>query len=476
MRAPFSFILNNRDVSTDAPPGMLVLDFLRETKRLTGTKEGCREGDCGACVVLVGTMGSSGVSYRAVTSCLMPIAELDGQHLVTIEGLNGIELSSVQQAIAEEGASQCGFCTPGIVVSLTGALMDREAPLDSAALKTALGGHLCRCTGYRSLKATIRTLQDTPTGIDALVNAGELPLWFQTIPSRLRAIDQERRSRPTSPRSTETLFVAGGTDLYVQQGTSIPATRISSLGARSDLRGITTSDTHLIIGAATTFEEIAESELVRQIVPGIRGYMDDIASVQIRNRATAAGNLVNASPIGDLTILLLAFETSLTLVAPDGSSRLVPLKDFYLGYKTLAKRPDELVTAISIRRPPPDTHVSWEKVAKRRSLDIASVNSALVIQLDCGVVSTATLTAGGVAAIPLRLQSTSAWLAGQPISESTVQEASRLAQSEIGPISDIRGSADYKRLLVRQLIWAHFAALFPQDVSIESLYKLEGSA
>ena len=188
MTKPLHFILNDLEVQAQVPQGQLVLDYLRETRRMVGTKEGCREGDCGACVVLVGTLQEGAVRYRSVTSCLMPAHELAGKHLVTIEALRGPRLSVVQQAIVEEGGSQCGFCTPGIVLSLTGVLMERSSPLDSAAVKTALGGHLCRCTGYRSLKAVGDHLSDVPLGLGGLVEAGELPAWFAGIASRLSNI------------------------------------------------------------------------------------------------------------------------------------------------------------------------------------------------------------------------------------------------------------------------------------------------
>jgi xanthine dehydrogenase small subunit len=471
MNRELRFVLNDRDVSTKAPPGMLVLDYVRENRRLTGTKEGCKEGDCGACVVLVGVLVDGAVRYRPVTSCLMPLAELHGKHLVTIEGLNLKGLSRVQQAIVDEGASQCGFCTPGIVVSVTGHLMEHQAGIDAQGIKTALGGHLCRCTGYRSLKACVDHL-DAPlpgkgSGVEVLVGQGELPAYFLEIPERLAALPPP----PAMPLAARSLVVAGGTDLYVQQGDAVPSSGVLVLDSRPELKGIRETDTHVVLGPATTFEELAESEVFRSVVPGIRAYMDDIASIQIRNRATVGGNLINASPIGDVTILLLALDTTLTLTSPGGADRSVRLADFYRGYKQLDRDPDELLTRIRIGKPRPGTRINWEKVAKRRRLDIASVNSTLVARVEEGVVRETVLTCGGVGPTPMILRRASAALTGRVLSAETVEAAAALAQSEISPISDIRGSEAYKRLLVRQLVWAHFLTLYPEHITLEGLLE-----
>ncbi|MBO6574396.1 MAG: FAD binding domain-containing protein [Rhodothermales bacterium] len=469
MNEPLQFILNDRQLSVEVPPGLLVLDLLREHLRQVGTKEGCREGDCGACVVLVGELSGDGVRYRAVTSCLMPAGELAGKHLITIEGLRAPVLSSLQEAIVEEGASQCGFCTPGIVLSLTGALLERSEPMDAAAVKTALGGHLCRCTGYRSLKAVRHALEDSPVGVPALVGSGELPGWMLTIPQRLRALGPDTT---TNGAASPGRAIAGGTDLYVQQGDALAEdASVQVLGNRADLRGIVDKEDSLWIGPSTTFEQLAESDAIRRLVPEIRAYMDDIASVQIRNRATVGGNLVNASPIGDVTILLLAFDTHLALTAPDGAERTVPLRRFYRGYKDIDLGPGELVTGITVRKPPSGAVVSWEKVSKRRSLDIASVNSALLIHSSGDTIESATLTFGGVAPVPFLAAQTSSWMAGKPLNAETVREAGEYVQREIAPISDIRGSASYKRLLARQLLWAHITTLFPDQVQLEALYE-----
>ncbi len=460
------FILNDQEVRTDCAPGTLVLDFLRHRSRLVGTKEGCREGDCGACVVLIGKLAGSQLSYQPVTSCLMPIGELGGRHLVTIEGLNLPDLTPVQQAIVDEGASQCGFCTPGIVVSLTGYLMQADLPIDVDGVKYALSGHLCRCTGYRSLKACadrLRTALGERTGIDTLLAGEGLPRYFQTIPDRLKALPE---SGPSSDGETP-VVIAGGTDLYVQIGEDIPESKVDLLNLRPELSGISQRNGHLRIGASTTFEDFAADRRVQELMPSIRDDMSLIASWQIRNRATLGGNIVNASPIGDMTILLLALEAQLVLERQE-ERRVVPIIDFFLGYKKLDIRPDEILLEILIPRRP-GSLVDFEKVSKRRSLDIASVNSAMRADLDGDTFREVGLAVGGVAPVPLFMRKTRDFLTGRTINLETLRGALEVARTEISPISDVRGSAEYKRLLAGQLLKAHFVNLFPEQISLQDL-------
>jgi xanthine dehydrogenase small subunit len=462
------FLLNDREVRTAAAPAMLVLDYLRQRARQTGTKEGCREGDCGACAVLVGELDGARVVYKPVTSCLMPVADLHGRHLVTIEGLNLPDLTPVQRAIADEGATQCGFCTPGIVVSLTGLLMQEGIEIDLTSVKKALSGHLCRCTGYRSLKSCGEVLRRTvgaETGVEVLVERGMLPDYFRHVPERLRELASDDQGddlgasslgRPGLPE----FFLAGGTDLYVQRGEELPEARVEVLGRRPEMRGIERRDGHYRVGALTTFEEFAADDGIRSSLPEIGDAMHWVASWQIRNQATLGGNVVNASPIGDMTILLLALDAVLVLERGN-RRREVALRSFYHGYKKLDLKRGEILTEILIPIPAEGTLVSFEKVSKRRCLDIASVNSAISILAEAGTVVEVGLSVGGVAPVPLTLERTAAGLLGREISKDSVARALSTAQREISPISDVRGSATYKRLLVRQLLIAHFTRLFP---------------
>ena len=471
------FILNDRLVETSAPAGLLLLDFVRACERLTGTKEGCKEGDCGACAVLIGELAEDAVRYQPVTSCLVPLAEVHGRHVVTIEGCNlDAGLTPAQEAVVEHGGTQCGFCTPGIVVSLHGLLLDDSKGLSLEDVKYALSGHLCRCTGYRSLKDCAATLDRrlgsrlNGTGggdrVAALAAAGAIPEYFTTIPERLHAL-REEEAVPAADAEPE-VRIAGGTDLYVQQGEEIPDRRVEVLNRRPALKGIRRSGGEFRIGALTTFEEFGADPRVIEALPRIGAFNHLIASWQIRNRATLSGNIVNASPIGDFTALLLALDARIVLDG-GGTRRSVPLKEFYRGYKQMDLRPGELLTEVAFADTA-DALVNFEKVSKRTCLDIASVNSACSIRCTGDTIGDAHFSLGGVAPIPLYLHQTSQALRGRILDLETAFEAVRISQQEIAPITDVRGSAEYKRLLARQLLIAHFVTLFPERFTAEAFY------
>jgi len=466
-------MLNERLLSTSAPPGLLVLDFLRRERRLIGTKEGCKEGDCGACMVLIGELGDAeSVSYMPVTSCLMPVGELHGKHLVTIEGLNLEELTPVQAAILEHGGSQCGYCTPGIVVSMTGLLLDPALPVSEEGVKYALGGNLCRCTGYRSLKNCGETLAEKVSGhlegnrLKNLIKLGVVPAWFESTPETLAAIPGRPASPASaaSPASTARFRIAGGTDMYVQQGEHIPSASVELL---ETLKGITINDGVVRVGAMTTFEDFGRHPELVSMMPRLPHWLELMASWQIRNRATVGGNIVNASPIGDMTSLVYALDARLELLKPaSGARRTVPMRSFFLGYKVRDLQDDEIVEAIVFDVPAPDERINWEKVSKRSYLDIATVNTGARFKITGAnphFISQAMITIGGVAAVPFHAAKTCAFLEDKPVEPAVVRDALQVLDGEISPISDVRGSADYKRVLARQLVLAHFVELFDLD-------------
>jgi xanthine dehydrogenase small subunit len=464
MSFPIRFVLNREPTSFHGPGGLAVLHYLREQVHLTGTKEGCREGDCGACTVMIGERKGDGVFYQPAPSCLLPMAQLHGKHLVTIEGLNQQPLSPVQQALVDEGAVQCGFCTPGIVVSIVCYLLQQHSHLDENDAKKILSGHLCRCTGYAAIKRAIARLvplsvQGDTHGITCqrLIEAGIIPAYFQNIPLQLAQIE-------TLPDSIESsVVVAGGTDLYVQKGEIIRDGEIRCLHHQHEMNRIQSTDAGLIVSSATTFEEFIHHPLIQAMIPEIITYGDVIASWQVRGRATLVGNIINASPIGDMTILLLALQAQIEFSDSHGSRRLA-LAKLFQSYKKLDASPDEWVSHIFIPRPAPDTRIHFEKVAKRQHLDIASVNGAIKIRLLQGIIKEVTLSCGGVAPIPLLLQKTSQALIGMPLNPDVLKTAADGLQQEIQPIDDVRGSAEYKRLLARQLFFAHFIHLYPETI------------
>ncbi|HEY4111057.1 FAD binding domain-containing protein [Puia sp.] len=469
------FVLNNKFIRSDDPPATLLLDLIRYREHLTGTKIGCREGDCGACTVLIGELKGDRVVYRSATSCLTAIGNVHNKHVVTIEGINredGGDLNFLQQAICEEGASQCGFCTPGFLVSMTGFCLNENEPTRAAAI-AAVDGNICRCTGYKSIEralAKLTTLLATRTSSDVLefaISQKILPGYFTSIPRRLAQLALEPNGvlhgvPATDARDSATsnpIFLGGGTDLYVQQPERMVRSHPAFLNIDPSLQQITESAGELRIGGGVTVTQLLESPLIHRAFPHFPHYARLISSTPIRNIATVAGNFVNASPIGDLSVFFLALDARITL--SDGSTRRVlPLNKFFKSYKTLDKGPGEYVESVHLATPQPNTRFNFEKVSKRTCLDIASVNTAIQLTVDGDTIRQAHCSAGGVGPIPLYLQKTSQFLAGHQISAALVDAAIDSALTEISPISDVRGTAEYKRLLLGQLIKAHFITLF----------------
>jgi xanthine dehydrogenase small subunit len=458
-----TFILNDTEISTDNASGGTVLDFIRYHQHLKGTKIGCREGDCGACTILVGSLSDSAVTYRAMTSCLMPLANAQGKHLVTVEGINRPDgnLTAVQHALVEENGTQCGFCTVGFVMSLTGFCLNHSArPLANVAPNeaaiAAIDGNICRCTGYKSIERAAASLSrlmqqnQEQNVLDFAIQQHIIPSYFGSIATKLAAIAANAGKDALRKDHNQTdIFVGGGTDLYVQRHEEMPHLPAKNLFDHANLQGISEKNDQI---------EIMESPLMHAIFPRLREHLKLVSSTPIRNMATLAGNVANASPIGDLTIWLLALNARLQL--SDGTARReIALRDFYLGYKNMAKSQTEVIEKITFTRPRHTNHFNFEKVCKRTYLDIASVNTAILLEIEKGYIATAHVSAGGVSPIPLYLKNTAAFLKGKMTEKRAewLPEAHAILQSEVSPISDVRGSAEYKRLLLRQLFQAHFA-------------------
>lgn len=460
------FILNQTEISTGLPRGMLLLDFIRYHQRLTGTKIGCREGDCGACTVLSGEIKDGELIYRSVTSCLVPLGNAHGKHIVTIEGLNIEGLNFIQQSFSNEGASQCGFCTPGFIVSLGGFCLNKGAITTQAGID-AVNGNICRCTGYKSIERAIAMIagklnerkdQDT---IGFAVEQQMIPPYFNNIKERLADYSLLTNGL-AKPVGNTAKFLGGGTDLYVQQHDSLVDAEIDFLFDKNNLKGIEQQGNRCIMGASVTVTDILESPVFQQYFHSLKKNVKLVSSTQIRNMATIAGNIINGSPIGDFTIFFLALDAHLIL--NDGmSKRELPLRKLFRGYKTLHKTHAEYIDKIYFELPGADTKFNFEKVCKRTHLDIASVNTAISINMDGDAISTGALSAGGVGPMPAFLEKSSAFLAGKKISPELITRLIETAQTEISPISDARGTETYKRLLLGQLIKAHFITLFPGE-------------
>ena len=450
------FILNDKEIATGLPRGETLLDYIRYHENLTGTKIGCREGDCGACTILIGELIENRLRYRSATSCLTPLGNVAGKHVVTVEGLNTAGPHIVQQAMQAEGATQCGFCTPGFVVSLAGfCLGDAEKTFENAI--AAIDGNICRCTGYKSIQRAAMYVAEEVKKLngDAL---GLFPGYLSGI--RRRLMELESRSNGSNGHGSAAKRLGGGTDLYVQQPEHMVNADIDFLFNKNELNGIIRQDNRCVIGASATVTDLMESAVMQKAFPSFKKVSKLVSSTPIRNIATIAGNFVNASPIGDFTIFFLALDAQLLLTGK--GKREIPLREFYKGYKQLNKNEDECIEQISFDIPGKGHLFNFEKVSKRTHLDIASVNTALSLEMDGKIIIRAGLSAGGVGPVPAWLAKTSGFLQGKKVTTEMVDEAIDLAQSEISPISDARGSETYKRLLLGQLLRAHFITLFPK--------------
>lgn len=464
-----TFILNNKKVTTDKAKGMSLLDFIRYEMGLPGTKIGCREGDCGACTVLEGTLDDKEIKYKSIVSCLTPLGNAHGKHIVTLEGINMESLTPVQKAMVDNAATQCGFCTPGFVMSFTGHSMEKEASTKEKAIG-AVSGNICRCTGYKSIERAAETIAKTledknpEKPIEWLVEKNYLPKFFLEIPAKLATIEEE-----TLIYNPESIVIGGGTDLMVQKHDEISESNLNLFYNKNELKGIAKINNTIFIGACSTANEIMHSEEMLNIFPEIKEYFKLISSEPIRNMGTIAGNIMNASPIGDLSIFFLALNACVHLVDSNKNQRTIILKDFFIDYKKLDIKQGEFVEKVSFNIPKKNFNFNFEKVSKRTHLDIASVNSAILVESENNIISSCFISAGGVKAIPLFLKETSAFLIGKEINQTTIKSANEILQKEISPISDVRGTEEYKRLLLRQLFFAHFAKLFPNKITSKDL-------
>ncbi|MFJ9392178.1 xanthine dehydrogenase small subunit [Nocardioides sp. NPDC101246] len=441
------------------------LDWLRG-RGLTGAKEGCAEGECGACSVLVARPGTdTATEWTAVNACLVPVAALDGQELVTSEGLGtSSDLHPVQQEIAVRGGSQCGYCTPGFVCSLAaefyrpGRSADAEAGTcdhehgPNGVDLHALSGNLCRCTGYRPIRDAAYAL-GAPDEDDALAARRQAPPPAPR-PTRI-AVDGAEFVRPATLAETLTLLterpeaqvVAGSTDWGVEvniRGRRAPL--VVAVDRLPELRSLTVGDDTIEIGAALTLTEI-ERRLDGR-VPLLAELFPQFASRLIRNGATIGGNIGTASPIGDAPPALLALDADVVLASPRGE-RVVPLADYFTGYRETVRAADELIRGVRLPLPLAPL-VGFHKIAKRRFDDISSVAVGYALEVVDGTVVRARIGLGGVAATPLRAVATEDMLVGRPWTEETVRRAAAVLAGEGTPMDDHRASASYRSAMLGQ--------------------------
>jgi xanthine dehydrogenase small subunit len=467
-------------------PDRTLLEVLREDLHCTGTKEGCGEGDCGACTVVLGEAVNGQLEYKAINSCIRLAHSVDGLAVWTAEDLanDSGELHPAQEAMVQCHGSQCGFCTPGFVMSLFGMYQNSGGGkgIDRPQAQADLSGNLCRCTGYRPILDAAQQMGSLPLPAGCGVNEAATVAALQALhkkkekadgttylrPTTLAALLQQRAAHPKAQ------VVAGCTDvgLWVTKMHKRFGQVLDVTAAR-ELRRVESYPHHIAIGAAVTLTD-AYAALVKDR-PQLKTFAQRFAGLPVRNSGTLGGNVANGSPIGDSMPLLIALGASVVLMRWDAklgqiAHRELRLEDLYTGYRTNVMKPDELLCWIKVPRPAADEDMKVYKISKRFDDDISAVCLAIQMTVKGGVVQQVSIGAGGVAATPARARQTEAALRGQPWTPDTVKAATAALRAEFQPISDMRASAAYRHTVLGNLLqrfWLESQGL--QHINLDNL-------
>ena len=460
MSSDIRFLLNDTEIRvTEAGPGDTLLDFIRLGRRLMGTKEGCAEGDCGACTVLVGRLHDGALRYEPVNACIRFLASCHGCHVVTVEHLAGANggLHPVQQALVDHHGSQCGFCTPGFVMAMYGLWMTNPDP-SVIEIETALQGNLCRCTGYEPIvRAAQAAAKAGGQSMDALTRErGEVTAKLQAL-AGVRADVVRGLERAIVPADVDDLaavlvehpkatIVAGATDVGLWVTKMLrpisPGVFIGHL-----MKDITVTGDEIRIGAGVTYSEFVP--VVERHLPEAADYLLRVGGWQVRNAGTIGGNIANGSPIGEMPPLLIALGARIVLRQVD-VRREIALEDFFIEYGRQDRAPGEFVETIVIPRPG-TARIAAYKVSKRANADISAIAAGFWLREEGGVIADARVAFGGMAGTPMRARGAEAALIGQPFARDSFEEAAAAVGDDFTPLTDWRASAEYRRMVAGNL-------------------------
>ena len=448
-------------------PTTTVLNYLRKSPGHQGTKEGCAEGDCGACTVVLGELDAKQkIKYTALDSCLVFLPMIHGKQLITVENLNTIEdkeikLHPVQQCMVDSNGSQCGYCTPGFIMSLFSLYKNEQNP-SKESVEDALTGNLCRCTGYRPIleaasKACVHKGMDQFNGKEKHITElllsirdEESTLQFDSgiqsyaRPSRMNDALRLKEAQP------EAILISGATDIALRVTKKREILKeIIDLGGLTELKSYEKKENKIIIGAGLDLEEIkikCENDL-----PALYKMLSVFGSRQIRRLATLGGNIGSASPIGDTLPVLIAFGASVELKNLNGE-RLIPMNEFITGYRQTQRKSDELITAVHIPIPDKSTIISSYKVSKRKDLDISTVSAAFRLKMKSDTIEEIILAYGGMAEKTKQASRSESFLLGKNWNEKNIEEAAELIYHEFTPLTDARSGAEFRRVVAKNLL------------------------
>lgn len=440
-----------------------LLQYLRDQARLKGTKEGCAEGDCGACTVVVGEPRNGEIHYSAVNACILFLPGMDGKQIIAVEHVGDPDIHPVQQAMIDLHGSQCGFCTPGIINSLLSLHLNGGAK-SRQAIDDALIGNLCRCTGYGPIIDAAEKACNTEISSEWQARIDAARAQLVTWANDERPLCVETRNGPyLAPKTTEQLavavkdnpdatLVAGATDVglwVTKMGRTLNP--MISVCEVADLKTLRETGTHIDIGAAVSYSDA--HNILSDISPSLGELVRRIGSRQVRNSGTVGGNIANGSPIGDMPPALIALGASLVLRSADGSRELA-LEDFFIDYGKQDLKPGEFVERVLV--PKDASHLRCYKISKRFDQDITAVLGAFNIQIEDGLVASARIAFGGMAGVPARAKSCEAALLGQPWTMETVEQGKNAIDQDFNPMTDMRASASYRSLAARNLLERYY--------------------